>query len=180
MNRKNKLMICLLSTGIVLFCLIQFWIIPSNQKKQAEYTRKQMDSLTHDISVIEKYRTAYVGNASNVSNLFENLPLYNISKKYKINSEDCTLTVNYLDTVESIGKEKVQRDLIYNTAAAMAAIDNLLGITYHFSGESYTFTRNQIEDVFDSPLSNLLSQEVWNQEVQNKLNNTHFVEQFYQ
>ena len=52
--------------------------------------------------------------------------------KFEIDSEACTLTVNYLDTVWNIGEEKVQRDLIYNSVAAMAAIDNLSGITYNF------------------------------------------------
>jgi len=88
------------------------------------------------------------------------------SMKIEINSEDCILTVNYLDTVWNIGEEKVQRDLLYNSVAAMAAIDNLSGITYNFSGDSYSFTRKQIEDVFGTPLSNLLKQEKWSEKIQ--------------
>ena len=99
--------------------------------------------------------------------------------KFEINSETCALTVNYLDTVWNIGEEKVQCDLVYNSVAAMAAIDNLSGITYNFSGESYSFSRKQIEEVFGSPLSELLEQEKWNKEVQDKLNSTDFVEQFF-
>lgn len=87
----------------------------------------QTDALTHDISVVEDYKTSYIGNANNVSGLFEVLPLNNVSMKFEINSEDCTLTVNYLDTVWNIGEEKVQRNLVYNSVAAMAAIDNLSG-----------------------------------------------------
>ncbi|MCI9199360.1 MAG: DUF4825 domain-containing protein [Lachnospiraceae bacterium] len=99
--------------------------------------------------------------------------------KFEINSETCALTVNYLDTVWNIGEEKVQRNLIYNSVAAMAAIDNLSGITYNFSGESYSFSRKQIEEVFGSPLSELLEQEKWSNEVQDKLNSTDFVAQFF-
>lgn len=99
--------------------------------------------------------------------------------KFEIDSEACTLTVNYLDTVWNIGEEKVQRDLIYNSVVAMAAIDNLSGITYNFSGDSYSFERTQIEDVFGTPLSNLLEQEKWRNDVQDKLKDTDFVEQFY-
>jgi len=179
MNKKNKIIIGLLAIAIVLFCAIQFWIIPTNRTKEAEYARNQTDALTHDISVVETYKTPYIGNASNTSGLFEVLPLSDISKKYEINSDNCTLTVNYLDTVWNIGEEKVQRDLVYNSVAAMAAIDNLSGITYNFSGESYSFTRKQIEDVFGTPLSNLLKQEKWSEEVQNKLNDTDFIGQFY-
>ena len=179
MNKKSKVIISLLAIAIVLFCTILFWIIPTNQAKQAEYARNQTDALTHDISVVRDYKTSYIGDANNVSGLFEVLPLNNVSKKFEINSEDCILTVNYLDTVWNIGEEKVQRDLVYNSVAAMAAIDNLSGITYNFSGDSYTFTRKQIEDVFDTPLSNLLKQGNWSEEVQNKLNDMDFVGQFY-
>ena len=84
-----------------------------------------------------------------------------------------------LDTVWNIGEDKVQRDLIYNTVAAMAVIDNLSGITYNFSGDTYSFKRTQIEDVFGTPLSNLLEQEKWSKEVQDKLKDMDFVEQFY-
>ena len=128
MNKKNKIILGLLSVAIILFSTIQFWIIPTEEAKQADYARNQTDALTHDISAIEDYRFPYIGNASNIGGLFENLPLNDISKKYEINSDNCTLTVNYLDTVWNIGEEKVHRDLIYNSAAAMAAIDNLTAI----------------------------------------------------
>ena len=161
MNKKSKIIIGLLAVAVVLFCVIQFWIIPANQAKQEAYAQNQTDALTHDISAIEDYRTAYLGDANNVRDLFGNLPLNNIPRQFEINSDDCTLTVNYLDTVWNIGEDKVQRDLIYNTVAAMAAIDNLSGITYNFSGDSYSFERTQIEDIFGAPLSNLLEQEKW-------------------
>lgn len=179
MNKKSKVIIGLLTIAVVLFCAIQFWIIPVNRAKEAEYARNQTDALTHDISVVEDHRTPYIGNASNTCGLFEVLPLSNLSKKFEINSDNCTLTIDYLDTVWNIGEEKVQRDLIYNSAAAMAAIDNLSGITYNFSGDSYSFTRKQMEDVFGTPLSDLLKQEKWSEEVQNKLNDMGFVGQFF-
>lgn len=179
MNRKNKVILCLLAAGVVLFCTIQFWMIPANQAKDADRARNQADALTHDISAVLDYRTPYIGNANNVSGLFETLPLNNVSKKFEIDSEDCVLTVNYLDTIWNVGEEKVQRDLIYNTVAAMAAIDNLSGITYHFSGNSYSFTRTQIEDVFGAPLSELLDAKVWSEKVQSRLNDTDFIEQFF-
>ena len=179
MTKKSKIIIGLLAVAAVLFCLIQFWIIPANQAKREAYAQNQTDALTHDITSIEDYKSPYIGNASNVGNLFWNLPLNNVDMKFEIDSETCTLTVNYLDTVWNIGEDKVQRDLIYNTVAAMAAIDNLSGITYNFSGDSYSFERTQIEDVFGTPLSNLLEQEKWRNDVQDKLKDTDFVEQFY-
>ena len=107
------------------------------------------------------------------------MPLNNIPKRFEINSDDCTLTVNYLDTVWDIREDTVQRDLVYNTVAAMAAIDNLSGITYNFSGDSYSFDRAQMEEVFGAPLSDLLDQKTWNKNVQDKLKDAGFVGQFY-
>ena len=179
MTKKSKIIIGLLSVAAVLFCLIQFWIIPANQAKREAYAQNQTDALTHDITSIEDYKSPYIGNASNVGNLFWNLPLNNVDMKFEIDSETCTLTVNYLDTVWNIGEDKVQRDLIYNTVAAMVAIDNLSGITYNFSSDSYSFERTQIEDIFGAPLSNLLEPEKWKNDVQDKLKDTDFVEQFY-
>lgn len=179
MNKKNKVIICLLAIAVILFCIIQFGIIPANREKQAEYVRNQTDALTHDITSIDDYKSPYVGNANNVSNLFYSLPLNNVSMKFEVNSETCALTVNYLDTVWNIGEEKVQRDLVYNSVAAMAAIDNLSGITYNFSGESYFFSREQIEEIFGSPLSELLEQGKWSKEVQDKLSYTDFIKEFF-
>ena len=179
MRKKNILIICLLTAAAILFCVIRFEIIPYQETQEAESIQKQTDALTHDITSIEKFKSPYVGNASNTGNLFWALSLNNIPIKFEIDSEACTLTVNYLDTVWNIGEEKVQRDLIYNSVAAMAAIDNLAGITYHFSGESYSFDRQQLEKVFGSPLSDLFEQERWSKEVSEPLKSADFVRQFF-
>ncbi|MCH5296562.1 MAG: DUF4825 domain-containing protein [Ruminococcus sp.] len=179
MSKKSKIIICLLAVAVILFSIIQFVVIPVNKTKQAEYVQNQTDALTHDITSIEAFQSPYIGDANNTGNLFWSLPLNNVSMKFEIDSEACTLTVNYLETVLNIGEEKVQRDLIYNSVAAMAAIDNLTGITYNFSDDSYSFSRKQIEEIFGSPLSELLEQERWSKEVQGKLNSTDFIMQFF-
>ena len=66
MTKKSKIIIGLLAVAVVLFCLIQFWIIPTNQAKKEAHAQNQTDALTHDISAIEDYRTAYLGDANNV------------------------------------------------------------------------------------------------------------------
>ncbi|MEG1267966.1 MAG: DUF4825 domain-containing protein [Oscillospiraceae bacterium] len=180
MSKKNKIIIGLVALATVLFCIIRFGIIPANQNKQAEYAKNQFDSLTHDIASIIKFKSAYIGDASNVGNLFYALPLSNISTKFEIDSKECTLTVNYSDTVWNIGEEKVHRDLVYNSVAAMALIDNLTAVTYNFSGDSFSFDRKQMETVFGSPLSDLLDKDVWKKKVQSQIGSDDFVEQFYE
>lgn len=179
MTKKNKLIICLLAAAVILFCVIQFWAIPAREARQEEYTANQTDALTHDMSVIKDFKNSYVGNVSNTTHLFYSLPLCNIPMKFQIDSDTCALTVNYLDTVWNIGEEKVQRDLIYNSVAAMAAIDNLSEITYAFSGDTYSFDRKQMEEIFGSPLSKLLERERWVSEVRDKLSSSEFCQQFY-
>lgn len=66
MNKKSKMIIGLLAVAVVLFCLIRFWIIPADQAKKETYAQNQTDALTHDISAIEDYRTAYLGDSTNV------------------------------------------------------------------------------------------------------------------
>lgn len=175
MSKKNKIIIGLVILAVVLFCGIQFGIIPANQKKQAEYAKNQTDALTHDISAIEDFKNPYVGNASNTTQLFYALPLNQIAMKFQINSDECSLTVNYLDTVWNIGEEKVHRDLVYNSVAAMAAIDNLTAITYEFSGDSFYFSREQLEAVLSSPLSDLLDKDIWSEKIQSQLSSPDFM-----
>lgn len=174
-----KALIGALAALAIVFCVVEFAVLPSGQAKQNESALKQTDSLTHDISSIKDYKSPYIGDASNVSHLFYALPLSNISMKFQIDPNSCSLTVNYLDTVWNIGEEKVHRDLIYNSLAAMASIDNLTKITYEFSGDNFSFERKQLEDKFGAPLSNLLDKEKWT-EVQKKLSSDTYCNQFYQ
>lgn len=179
MNHKNKIIVALLIMGVLAFCAVQFIVIPHNKANQEQYNADQNDSLTHDIESVLNYKNAYIGDNSNDTNLFYHLPLNHVPMKFQINSNDCSLTVNYLDTVKNIGEEKVYRDLIYNSAAAMALIDNLKQITYEFSGATFVFTREEIQNSFGKDLISLLNREVWNKNIQSKLNDSDFVSSFY-
>lgn len=180
MKKKNRTIIALIAIAVVLFCTICFFIIPTMERNQAAYEFNQQDALTHDITVIEHYKAPYLGNAVNVSELFERLPLNNVEKKYEIDSEKCTLTVIYLDTVWNIGEQKVHQDLVYNAVAAMASIDNLFMVTYAFPEYSYSFTRAKMEEVFGDNLSSLLDKEIWKEKVQDKIADNDFLKQFYE
>lgn len=179
MKTKNKLIISLITFAVILFCVISFFIIPGNERRQNEYETKQQDSLTHNVTVIQNFKNSILGDAPNISNLFTLLPLGDVNKKFQIDYEKNRLIVNYLDTVDSIGEEKVGRDLVYNTVAAMATIDNLSTIVYHFSGNEFSFTRTQIERVFGTNLSGLLNEKDWKEKVQCKMGDENFIKQFY-
>ena len=180
MRKKNILIVCLFAAAALLFCGLRFLAIPQLNAREAEAVQNQTDALTHDVTTIEAFKNPYVGNASNTGNLFAALPLNDIPMKFEIDSTACTLTVHYWDTVANIGEEKVRRALVYNSVAAMAAIDNLAGITYDFSGESDSFDRRRLEAVFGSPLSALLAPDRWSKEVQDPLKSADFVGQFFE
>lgn len=179
MNKRNIIIVSLLAVAVILFCCIRFWLIPLKEEKNAKYEKEQADALTHSIESINSYKSPFMGDASNIGNLFYHLPMNDVAMDFEIHSETYALTINYKDTAENTGKEKVLRNLAYNSIAAMAAIDNLDSITYHFTELSYSFTRKQIEDIFGSPLSNLLEPAVWKEKVQNNLKSKEFIEQFY-
>lgn len=179
MKTKNKVLLILLAIVVVSFCVIKFYIIPEREKQQIVYTEQQQDAYTHDIKSIKDCKSPYIGNASNVGNLFERLPLSNTGRKYEIDSDNCTLTVYYLDFTIDIGESKIQQDLLYNTVAAMASIDNLSGITYKFYDKEYTFSREQIENVYGNDLASLLDEKTWQEKVQSNITDTSVLEKFY-
>lgn len=174
----------------VIWCIVMFAILACigislstiNEKKHIEYTKTQVttNALTHDITTIQSYKSPYMGNATNLSQLFYHLPLNHLSMNFEMDSKACALTVNYVDTIKAVGLEELKRDVLYNTIAAMATIDNLAQITYHFSDATYRFDRTQIETVFGSPLSSLLDKETWHSKVQELLKSKEFVDSFFE
>lgn len=181
MKTKSKWIICLLAIAVTLFCTILFYAIPEKQARMEKYTKNQTDALTHDISSIEEYRNQYLGDASNTTGLINSLPLNNISKTFAIDED--TLTVNYQDNTEQIGIEKLQRNLIYNSIAAMGAIENLGEIQYTFNDNTYVFSREEVEGIcteyfHQENLSKLLIKSTWEKTVQQEVKNPNFVHQF--
>lgn len=178
MNERNKFFLFFIALALVCFCIVKFLIIP--QGESAAITGGQDDALTHDITTVLEYQSPYLCDNSNTVNLFYHLPLNSIATRFEIDGDNRALTVNYLDAVENIGEDKVKRDLIYNAAAAMALIDHLDEITFHFSGDTYVFHRETLESAFDADLSTLLDEESWNKNVRDKLNDPAFVNRFYE
>jgi hypothetical protein len=179
MNNKSKIIITLLIIGTLLYSVVLFVIIPHNNARQKKYNIDQNDSLTHDIENVMDYKSDYIGDMSNAGNLFYHLPLNTISMKFELNPDECAFTVNYNEIVSNVGKDKVNRDLIYNSAAAMALIDNLKKITYRFNDDKFVFTRKQIENAFAGDLSSLLNKKTWNEKVQSRLKDVNFIRSFY-
>ena len=100
-------------------------------------------------------------------------------RTFEINSDTRSLTVNYSDSIGVVGEERIKKNMVYNSIAAMSAIDNLSEITYNFSDNSYFFDRGTIKRILGNPLSELLDKEIWDNQVQSKLNSNDFIRQFF-
>lgn len=170
MSRKSKMILCLLPVAVILFCWIQFRVLPGRAAEQAEYERSQKDAWTHDISVVEEFKSPYMGNASNTAGVFGVLPFHDLLAGFEMDSEDCALTVTYSGMVEKLGEETVRRNLVYNTAAAMAVIENLAEVSYCFGDGTFSFRREELEEALGRELSGLADDPgLWNEEVRGRL-----------
>ena len=73
MSKKNKVILALPAVAAVLFCVLQFVILPP--KLAAQDAFHQNHAITHDIAPSLAYRSPYVGDNSNTVALFQSLPL---------------------------------------------------------------------------------------------------------
>lgn len=154
MKRQNIwIFVLMLFTGMV-YAFLSLIVIPEIRLRESLSKLSQQDAMYHDITAIQKYRSPYLGNASNTGNLFYNLPMLQYPMTFAIDPDSCTLTVRYDVASEEVGL--VRENLAYNTVAAMAAIDNLERICYVLTDAEYTFTREQVEAHFGTPLAPLL------------------------
>lgn len=169
MKGRNRIIICLAIIGIGLYLIVYGIIIPQNNQKKDEYIASQNNPITHDIDSIIKYKSKYMGDISNIVNLFYNLPLNNISRDFELFPDKLTVEVNYEEKVENIDKDKLDKALIYNSIAVFALIDNLQEINYNFTDSSYKFLRSDVEKMVGEDLSSLLIKTEWKIKVQDKL-----------
>ncbi|MBU3153745.1 DUF4825 domain-containing protein [Clostridium estertheticum] len=175
MKTRNNIIIGLAIMGIVLFGLVQFIVIPKNNQKNSQYMVQQRNPITHDINNVLKYRNEYMGNSSNIINLFHKLPLSNIKMSFELFPNKLTAEVNYKDTIANINENKVNKALIYNSTVAFALIDNLQVINYNFTGSAYKVSRLDVEKWYGRDLPGLLKKEEWKNKVQDKLEDNKYV-----
>ena len=178
MQRKNIWIVSLLVLGAALLAAVVFWLLPVQERQQEQTRTAQTDARTHDFSAVAAYASPYVGDNSNTVNLFYHLPLGDVPSRFEI-EQDTQLRVRYQAAAAELGTDKVRRDLVYDSAAAFALIDNLDAVTYVFPDGSYAFTRAQVEALLGAPLSALRDGTAMHDRVQARLDDADFVASFY-
>jgi len=175
MKTNNKILIFLVVFGVILFGIFKGIVMPQMAQSKQLDTIEQQDPVKHNFESVLKYKNQYMGNASNLSNLFRSLPLSNIGVSFQLFPDTLTVDVNYKEAVDSIGEDKVNKALIYNATAAFALIDNLEAINFKFTGVSYKVLRSDVEKWFSVKLSTLAEKDTWKKTVQSKLDENEYV-----
>jgi hypothetical protein len=175
MKVRNRMIICLAIIGIVLCFIVYGIIIPREHQKKAEYIADQKHSITHELESILKYKNEYMGNFSNIAHLFSNLPLNDIPRSFELFPDKFTVEVNYEESIKNIDEEQLDKDLIYNSIAAFALIDNLEGVNYNFTDSTYKFLRSDVEKFVGEDLSSILTVDEWKVKIKDRLENGEYV-----
>jgi len=178
MKTRNRIIIALSILGIVLYGYVQGVVIPKNNEKKQQYIAQQQNPRTHDLDTILKYKSKYMGDFSNLANLFRTLPLNSIERSYELFPDKLIAQVNYKDSIDNISEEEVVKALLYNSTAAFALIDNLEGVNYNFPGTNFMILRSDVEKWYGEKLLGLLKKDEWKSKVQDKLLDNEYVNNF--
>jgi len=186
-KQREKIIIILIIIGVIIFTLQRFYV-QSLEKKHNVYLNDQKEVTTCDLDYIMEYKNLYMGNASNLGNLFRRLPLSVSIKDFQLFPDELTAQVNYIDSELNVGKSnlenkfnvenqnEVNKSLSYNSIAAFALIDNLEGIIYKFTDITYTVARDDIEIIYGD-LDNLLEKDTWNEIIRDPFGDTEHVKE---
>jgi len=194
-KQRERIIIILIIVGVLIFTLQRYYV-QSMDKKQNKYWNAQKEVTTCDLDYVMEYQNLYMGNASNIINLFRRLPLGVAIKDFQLFPKELTAQVNFTDSMLESGKvsmesksyvvegsvdilnavhqNEVNKSLIYNSITAFALIDNLEGIIYKFTDITYTVKRDDIEAIYGD-LDALLENDTWNKVIRDPLGDTEYV-----
>ncbi|AOV07178.1 DUF4825 domain-containing protein [Sporosarcina ureilytica] len=167
MDNRRKVMIAILIIGIPLFIWIQFFEVPSKVKIGEE--KLQQDAITHEFEKVTQFESLYMGDASNVINLLNELPLNQYIGTIELDSDALSLLVNY-DINSTEIERQAQQGMIYNSTAMFALIENLQQINMKFNDKTYNVSRDRVEKWFGTTLVDFKDPEVFREKVQSQLN----------
>ncbi|SDL17958.1 protein of unknown function [Paenibacillus sp. OK060] len=169
MTGKNKWIIALVMLGIFGVIVVEGVVNPRIEAKQSQYEAEQQDPLTHDFAALVKYRSAYMGDFSNLSHLNQALPLNGQLNGYQLVPETFTAQINYRMNTSEMKPEELERILVYNAAANFVWIDNLEHVLYSFEDVQYTLSREAAQQWAGTELKTLQEPEEWDTLVRKKL-----------
>jgi len=178
MRNKNILIVVLLAVGFCGLALVEGYIKPRQKSQEEQYMKAQQDPLTHDFSRLLKFKSPYMGDASNLGNLNRNLPLADVRRTLELSPDDLTAEIFYQVRPADIEKGLFHRALVYNATANFVLIDNLELLIFDFDQSSYAIYREAVEDWYGLELSSLQVEARWTEKVQEPLTEKGYVDSF--
>lgn len=166
MDKRRMLIGLIVLLAIPLYIWIAYVEIPAKSKIGEE--KLQQDPLQHDFSQVLKYDNPYMGNASNVGNLFQALPLNEYKGTFAMDPDQLSLVINYNVNASEL-EGKAEDAFLYNSTAAFLLIHNLDKLEMRFLDKSFVTTRNRVENWFGSEWESLKDPEEFKKQVQQKL-----------
>lgn len=129
---------------------------------------------THDFSQLIRFKTSKLSCSAGVSDIYDNLPLLDIKKKYSLNNKNGTIKIDFLDTTYSIDNDRIKTSIVYDSFAIFALVNNIETITYNFKDASYNLKRKDFSNYYD--FSSKINIDAWNKNVRNKVLDISFVD----
>lgn len=179
MKRANIFIVILFVVGIMLTVVVEGYIIPQREAREAQYELDQRDALSHDFASVIPFANKYMGNFGNLSGLNYRLPLGYLSKTYELQSDNLSAHIIYHERADELTDLQLKLNIQYNVTANFVLIDNLAAVTMTLNDSSYTVRRSDVEKWYGVELSSLQDEELWKKRVQEHLYNEQEVEQFF-
>ncbi|UFJ41126.1 DUF4825 domain-containing protein [Brevibacillus humidisoli] len=178
MKKRNGWIIALMMIGVIGMLYVEGVAKPQLQRQEQQEQLAQLNPLTHDIAHVLPYKSKYMGNAGNLTNLNNRLPLYNIAKTYQLYPDQLTAEISYEEAAASIDEELRTHAIVYNSTANFVLIDNLQVLKLNFQDDSYTIRREAVERWYGDAFNSLQEKERWEKEVSSKLSDQGYVKRF--
>lgn len=198
LNQVSRFCILKTNNDIVYVCENPFYnVYKINRDTKNEYiivdTKKEYTSDTvpvvpfnrskSGIDSIVKYKNKYIGDNSNTGNLINSLPLSEYGYVFEIDSNGLGLIINYHITDWYINENYyLEKSIFYNSISIFALIDNVEYVKFNFSGKTYEVKRMDIENNYphyNEIVKDEISKDLFNKYVEGKLNDTKFIDDFF-
>jgi len=162
---KRKYSICIIIIIALFLILLTVFSIRSLLLDGSSLNKPVINYTDHSLESVLEYKNPYMGNASNLANMFNRLPLNGFGVTFELKSDELTANVIYNTPISEMDGEYIRSNLVYNSIAAFALIDNLMMLKYRFSDDSFEVSREDVEMLFERDLPSLLNLQIWDAEV---------------
>ena len=180
MNKKNIWILVLLIIGITGIVAVEGYAKPKAREQAARYEAEQKSPYTHDISRSMKFKSKYMGDASNLSNLNYSLPFNELDRTFQLFPDDLTAELKYKDSSSKLGAAQLEEMLVYNTTANFVMIDNLQTMQFTFEDTAFSIQRKAVEEWYggEDKLALLQNEQQWREVVQYKIKDREYIQKF--